>query len=105
MRMAETLKTNMAKKTRKTHLIRFEWSSEMIEDPIDASQNHKAICEYQGLDFNANKFKPYEEIRKSLARKYKEESFFGTKSLSEKPHEGFSTWFFTDESKIEFYKK
>ena len=101
MRMAEILKTNMAKKTRKTHLIRFEWSSEMIEDPTDASQNHKAIW----FDFNANKFKPYEEIRKSLARKYKEESFFGTKSLSEKPHEGFSTWFFTDESKIEFYKK
>ena len=71
MRMAEMLKTNMAKKTRKTHLIRFEWSSEMIEDPIDASQNHKAIW----FDFNANKFKPYEEIRKSLARKYKEESF------------------------------
>ena len=75
MRMAEMLKTNMAKKTRKTHLIRFEWSSEMIEDPIDASQNHKAICEYQGLDFNANKFKPYEEIRKSLARNIKKNLF------------------------------
>ena len=71
MRMAEMLKTNMAKKTRKTHLIRFEWSSEMIEDPIDASQNHKAIW----FDFNANKFKPYEEIRKSLARNIKKNLF------------------------------
>ena len=68
----------------------------------------KTIRQYANIkvvDFNANKFKPYEEIRKSLARKYKEEFFFGTKSLSEKPREGFSTWFFTDESKMEFYKK
>ena len=73
----------------------------MIKDLTDALQNYKAVCEYQGLDFNADKVKQYEEIRKNLARKYKEESFFGIESLSEKPHEGFST----DEDKIEFCKK
>ena len=73
----------------------------MVEDLIDALQNCKAVCEYQGLNFNADKVKQYEEIRKNLARKYKEESFFGIESLLEKPHEGFST----DEKKIEFCKK
>ena len=87
----------MAEKASTTHLIRFKWNSEMVEDAL---QNYKAICEYQGLDFNA-KVKQYEEIRKNLARKYKEESFFGIESLSEKPHEGFST----DEKKVEFCKK
>ena len=72
----------------------------MIEDLIDALQNYEAVCEYQGLDFNVDKVKQYEEIRKNLARKYKE-SFFGIESLSEKPHEGFST----GEDKIEFCKK
>ena len=45
--------------------------------------------------------KQYEEIRKNLARKYKEECFFRIESLSEKPREGFSA----DEDKIEFCKK
>ena len=74
----------------------------MVEDLIDALQNYKAVCEYQGLDFNADKVvKQYEEIRKNLARKYKEESVFGIESLSEKPQEGVST----DEKKAEFCKK
>ena len=30
---------------------------EMVEDLIRALQNHKAVCEYQGLDFNADKVK------------------------------------------------
>ena len=29
----------------------------MVEDLIHALQNHKAVCEYQGLDFNADKVK------------------------------------------------
>ena len=91
----------MAEKASITHLIGFKWNSGMVEDLIDALQNYKAVCEYQGLDFNANKVKQYEEIRKNLARKYKEESSFGIASLSEKPHEGF----FTDEKKVEFCKK
>ena len=48
----------------------------MVKDLIDGLQNYKAVCEYQGLDFNADKVKQYEEIRKNLVRKYKEESFF-----------------------------
>ena len=91
----------MAEKASTTHLTRFKWNSEIVEDLIDALQNYKAVCEYQGLDFNANKVKQYEEIRKNLARKYKEESFFGIEFFSEKPHEGFST----DEKKVEFCKK
>ena len=43
----------------------------MVEDLIDALQNYKAVCEYQVLDFNADKVKPYEAIRKNLARKYR----------------------------------
>ena len=67
----------MAEKAITTHFIRFKWNSEMVEDLIDALQNYKTVCKYQGLDFNADKVKQYEEIRKNLARKYKEESFFG----------------------------
>ena len=73
----------------------------MIEDLIDTFQNYKVVCEYYGLDFNADKVKQYEEIRKNLARKYKGESFFGIESSSVKPHDGFSTV----EDKIEFCKK
>ena len=91
----------MAEKASTMHLMRFKWNSKMIEDLIDALQNYKAVREYQGLDFNADKVKQYEDIRKNLARKYKEGSSFGIESLSEKPHECFST----DEDKIEFCKK
>ena len=101
MCMAEILKINMAEKASTTHLIRFKRNSEMVEDLIDALRNYKVVYEYQGLDFNADKVKQYEEIRKNLARKYKEESFFGIESLSVKPHEGFSA----DEKKVEFCKK
>ena len=45
--------------------------------------------------------KQYAEIRKNLARKYKKASFSGIESISEKPHEGFST----DQKKVEFCKK
>ena len=48
----------------------------MEEDLIDALKNYKAVCEYQGLDFTADRVKQYEEIRKSWARRYKEEYFF-----------------------------
>ena len=72
MCMPGILKINMTEKASTTHLIRFKWNSEMVEDLIDALQNYKAVCEYQGLDFNADKVKQYEEIRKNLARKYKE---------------------------------
>ena len=76
----------MAEKAITTLHIRFEWNSEMVKDLIDALQNYKAVCKYQDLDFNANKVKQYEEIRKNLAGKYKEESFFGNESSSEKPY-------------------
>ena len=99
--MTGILKLNMAEKASTMQLIRFKWNSEMVEDLIDDLQNYKAVCEYQGLDFNADQVKQYEEIRKNFARKYTEESFFGTESLSEKPHESFSI----DEEKIEFCKK
>ena len=53
----------MAEKAITTHFIRFKWNSEMVEDLIDALQNYKTVCKYQGLDFNADKVKQYEEIR------------------------------------------
>ena len=66
MRMTEIIKIKQV-------LIQFTSNSEIVEDLIDALQNYKAVCEYQCLDFNANKVKQYEEIRKNLARKYKQE--------------------------------
>ena len=72
MCMLGILKINMTEKASTTHLVRFKWNSEMVKDRIDALQNYKAVWEYQGLDFNADKVKQYEEIRKNLARKYKE---------------------------------
>ena len=99
--MVGILKINMGEKASTMYLLQFKWNSEMVEDLNYVLQNYKAVCEYQGLDFNTNKVKQYEEIHKNLARKYKEESFFRIESLSEKSHEGFST----DEKKVEFRKK
>ena len=47
----------MAEKASTMQLIRFKWNSEMVEDLIDDLQNYEAVCEYQGLDFNADKVK------------------------------------------------
>ena len=93
MRMTEIIKIKQV-------LSQLKWNSKIVEDLIDALQSYKAVCEYKCLDFNANKVKQYEEIRKNLARKYKEEPSFWNWNLSEKPHEGFST----DKDKIEFCK-
>ena len=70
MRITEIIKIKQV-------LIQFKWNSEIVEDLIDALQNYKAVWEYQCLEFNANKVKQYEEIRKNLARKYKARAFFG----------------------------
>ena len=50
MRITEIIKIKQV-------LIQFKWNSEIVEDLIDALQNYKAVCEYQCLDFNANKVK------------------------------------------------
>lgn len=61
----------------------------MVKNLINTLKNSKAVCEYQGFDFNADKVRHCEEIRKNFERKYKEYFFSRIESLSEKPHEGF----------------
>ena len=91
----------MTKKASTTHLIQFKWNSDIVKELIDAFQNYKAVCRYHGFDFNSVKVKQFDKISRNLARKYKEEYFFATESLSEKLNEDFST----DEDKIGFCKK
>ena len=74
MRMTEIIKIKQV-------LIQFTSNSEIVKDLIDALQNYKAVCEYQCLDFNANKVKQYEEKKKNLARKYKQEPFLEMKLI------------------------
>ena len=99
--MGGILKINMAEKANTKYLIQFKWNSEMVKNLINTLKNSKAVCEYQGFDFNADKVRHCEEIRKNFERKYKEYFFSRIESLSEKPHEGFSAV----EEKIEFCKK
>ena len=40
----------MVEEASTTHLIRFKWHSEMVEDLTDALQYNEAVFEYQGPD-------------------------------------------------------
>jgi hypothetical protein len=41
----------------------FRWTSEMIELLINSIETYKALCEYEGKDFDADRTKQYEWIR------------------------------------------
>ena len=47
----------------------FKWRIEMVDDLLHALGEFKANMEYRNMDFNAEKAKQYEAVRKAKARK------------------------------------
>ena len=48
----------------------FKWTIEMVDDLLHALGEFKANMEYRNVDFNAEKAKQYEAVRKAMARRY-----------------------------------
>ena len=57
------------------------WTNEMVKNLIDCVKEYKSICEFNSVDFNSDKVKLYDEVRKAMALLY-EESDFGPKEVS-----------------------
>ena len=49
---------------------KFKWTIKMVDDLLHALGEFKANMEYRNVDFNADKAKQYEAVRKAMARKY-----------------------------------
>ena len=85
----------MAANTKKstTREKKWSWTPEMIESMIESMKDYKSICEFNAIDFNADKVKLYEEIRKAMASKYSAETFFGPVEVCspEKPVKDMTT--------------
>ena len=67
---------------------KFKWTIEMVDDLLHALGEFKANMEYRNVDFNADKAKQYEAVRKAMATKYSsgDVDFFGpeeTTAISE----------------------
>ena len=44
----------------------------MVKSLIDCVKEYKNTCEFNSIDFNSNKLKLYEEVRKRMALIYEE---------------------------------
>ena len=66
--------------------MKFKWTSELIESLITSLAAFKTRMVYNNVDFNADKPRQYEEIRKYMARKYTttetEQTLFGLEQIS-----------------------
>lgn len=60
--------TNAKKNEKK----KWKWEEEMIQSLVDALKDYKSICEFNSLDFSADKVKLYEDVRKTMAVSYPE---------------------------------
>ena len=49
---------------------KFKWTIEMVDDLLHTLGEFKANMEYRNVDFNADKTKQYQAVRKAMARKY-----------------------------------
>ena len=57
----------------------------MIEVLINAIKEYKNLCEFNAIDFNADKVKLYEELRKRMAKNFKEG--FGAEQALQPPEQ------------------
>lgn len=74
----------MEKKNKKI----FKWSGEMIEYLVGCILNYKIKCDFNSIDFDANKSMQYKEICKSMTNLLETcLSYFGQEILSTKPAE------------------
>ena len=53
----------------------------MVKHLIDCVKECKSICEFNSVDFNSDKLKLYDEVRKAMTLLY-EERDFGLKEVS-----------------------
>ena len=68
---------------------RFRWEESKIENLIKCLLEYKTCMTFRNCDWNADKVKLYENVRKSLAKIYEDESDqFGPVSLFTNPHAG-----------------
>ena len=47
----------------------------MVRSLIDCVKDFKSSCEFNSVDFNSDKVRLYEEVRKALASHYEEKDF------------------------------
>ena len=88
-----------AKKANKTPKKKWKWSDDMINDLIDALKNYKSVSEYNSIDFNADKVKLYEEVRKLMAVSHRESFGLAMATAPAKPTKDMS------KSEYDHYKK
>ena len=70
-------------------LVKFCWSNgDLVNDLINALKEYKTLMEFELLDFNGDKPRQYEEVRRILARKHSR--WFGPAKPSMCP-EGLTT--------------
>ena len=47
---------------------KFKWSDKLVNDLLNALSNFKSTMEFKSKDFNADKPRQYEEVRKEIVR-------------------------------------
>ena len=57
-------------------VFKFKWTNSMIEDLLNAIKEYKSVMEFNCSDFNADKPRLYEEVRRLLSNIY-EPMYFG----------------------------
>ena len=68
---------------------RFRWEESKIQNLIKCLLEYKTCMAFKNCDWNADKVKLYENVRKSLAKIYEDEpEQFGPVSPSTNPHAG-----------------
>ena len=68
---------------------KFSWTSQLIDNLIKSLSNYKIRMEFMNKDFNGDKSRQYEEIRKEMARIYSsvDIKMFGPESVMTVPRE------------------
>eukprot|EP00112_Aurelia_sp_Birch-Aquarium-sp1_P017764 Seg4156.1 transcript_id=Seg4156.1/GoldUCD/mRNA.D3Y31 product="hypothetical protein" protein_id=Seg4156.1/GoldUCD/D3Y31 len=67
---------------------KFKWNNEMVLKLLDSLKEFKATMEFNNFDFNADKPRQYEEVRRILSRKFcGQPELFGPDSNNAAPDE------------------
>ena len=69
VRMEKTqAETKMANDDEHVQESKFKWSDKLVNDLLNALSNFKSTMESKSKDFNADKPRQYEEVRKEIVR-------------------------------------
>ena len=64
----------------------FWWTDQMHESLIEVLKDYKVSCEYNNIDFDADKTLQYKTLRKEMAKRFNTaDSPFGPVDVSERP--------------------